>query len=82
MASQLAWACMHWIVYACTLRGARRLLHTRDCLHDCINVLLTEGIGAGSNEKAESSGGGNDGKGDQPDGGTHSEPEAASNNQG
>ena len=55
------------MMYACTLRGAQRLLEKGDCLHDCINVLLTEGIGAGSNEKAESSGGGNDGKGDQPE---------------
>lgn len=68
MALQLAWACIHWIVYACTLCGAQRLLHTRGCLRECINLSLTEGIGAGSNEEAESSGGGSDGKGDQPDG--------------
>jgi hypothetical protein len=30
-------------------------------------ILLTEGNGAGSSEKAEHSGGGHDGKGDKPD---------------
>lgn len=51
--------CIQVIAFRCVLRF---------CLQKCTAILLTEGNGAGSNERAESSGGGNDGKGDKPDG--------------